>query len=410
MVSRRSFPGKEYNGDLRKLTTTAPVTTDETPNYRPLLRAPPSMKQPPQSFLQSRPRPSAPRLLRCRVRPAKLRRLGARPTRARVGRVAADGRRIRAGDDRSESLCCLRSTVRSKRLYSKTGTRLAAFTEDNLWWSGVGDNGLQRAFTGRPGGRLSTGYGGSLSDHCGSRSSPAVDPTTSASLRPRPAIPLPAAGGFTPWRMGSGGTGLPPAGYLNDHAKFGHWHDFKLVHVRQQRVQRQQLQRCFVCVIQPVPTWYSGAPPDPFAGFSRVPCVNQIFGMAYQATTRARGRTLSSRARGIISAYESLTTFAFNVRKFTPGANCGAGGTHRCGDEREPDVVLLYTSMGAEVPQPNTTNKARQHRRPDHAEGAIPQDRRRRIAMGDAQRGCGAVRADGDAVGPPNKCDRRHAG
>ena len=194
-------------------------------------------------------------------------------------------------------------------IYSKSGTKLAAFTEDQLW-SAAG---------------ASVCNGNSQGD--------------------------PVSGGwfFYPLRMDPGGAGLPPVGALNDYAKFGIWSDCVYMSANEFHFPGEN----FIGVL--------------FASFSRTEMyagnpLTWAVGMLGNSTgpftllpSNPSGRAGSTLPPGTPNYYvsESTTAFAYEVRKFIPGTNCGGGGFLAAPvmvDQATYDFNLPNAS------QPNTSN------------------------------------------------------
>ncbi len=243
-------------------------------------------------------------------------------------------------------------------IYDKaTGTRLAAFTENSLFSSGS-----------RAGGGTGTGtlcdtntFGDPvvLYDQLADRwiltnlafvlnASGLWDPPIYQCFAASKSGD-PVAGGWWVYavRVDTGGTGLPPVGTLDDYPKFGSWNDGCL---------------------------YMGANAFNSSGFSS----GAIFGSfnksdMYDGLTLRGGLGISSsigtslfpanllgRAPNQMPPAGTLdyfvrnsSTTAFQVRKFTPGANCGGGGLMGAA------TTVSHSSSGNVgsniVPQPNTT-------------------------------------------------------
>lgn len=163
----------------------------------------------------------------------------------------------------------------------------------------------------------------------------------------------PVSGGwyFYAVRMDTGASGGPPAGTLNDYPKFGLWNDGCL---------------------------YMGA-----NGFSGTTYTGSIFA-SFSTTDMYAGNALTSSIGFLSSASgnefslfpadllgssagslplagtseyfvaESQTAYAFDVRKFTPGANCGGGGTLSVATA--VNQTSYQYNGGHYIPQPGTTN------------------------------------------------------
>jgi hypothetical protein len=211
-------------------------------------------------------------------------------------------------------------------IYNKTGTRLAAFTENQLW-SGAGSSPCNGSSQGDPVvlydqladrwilTNLAFPY-----DTNGKASSPfyeciAVSQTSD-----------PVAGGWWlyPVRMDPGGTGFPPVGTLNDYPKFGIWTDCLYMAANE--------------FTEPAGTFAGTA----FASFSRSDLESGAAlteGLGFINNTADPFTMIPSNLRGSLPdslpppgtpnyfVSESTNKYAFEVRKFTAGPNCGGGGT-----------------------------------------------------------------------------------
>jgi hypothetical protein len=231
-------------------------------------------------------------------------------------------------------------------IYSKTGTRLAAFTENSLW-SGSGNTPCNGNSSGDP---------VVLYDWLADRwiltwfafpgSKGPFYQCIAASKNGDP-----VAGGWWlyPVRMDDGT--VIPKGYLNDYAKFGLWHDCLYMGANE---------------FQGFGT-YKGAS---FASFSRADLyagnaltyavaflpwtTNHVFSM-FPASNLGKGAVAVQPGTPAYFVTQSQSLAAFEVRTFAAGANCGAGGTLSA-----PVYVnqASYTAQsGAIVPQPNTATK-----------------------------------------------------
>ncbi|MEO6688542.1 MAG: hypothetical protein ABIS07_06455, partial [Dokdonella sp.] len=240
-------------------------------------------------------------------------------------------------------------------IYSKTGTLLAAFTENSLW-SG--------AATGTP--CDANNQGDPVVLHDGLVDRWILTNFAFAVSAGNPVAPFyqcfavsktsdPVSGGWWRYavRMDPGGTGLPPNGKLNDYPKFGLWTDCLYMASNE--------------FTMPAGTFAGTA----YASFSRTA---MYAGTALSASNSSLGYTASTTTpftmipsnllgtsagslppAGTPNYFvsESTTAFNFEVRKFTPGAGCGSGGTLGA-----PTTVSQssYNGSGTGVPQPGTTN------------------------------------------------------
>lgn len=168
----------------------------------------------------------------------------------------------------------------------------------------------------------------------------------------------PVGGGwrFYAVRMDTNASGGPPSGTLNDYPKFGFWNNGCL---------------------------YMGAngftePAGSYAGsivasfsttdmYAGNPLTSSIGWLAYNSTTGEEfglfpadllGRSVASLPPSGTPEYfvaQSFGDYAFDVRKFTPGTNCGAGGTLSSATQV---VEATYNpSQGQFIPQPGTTDQ-----------------------------------------------------
>ncbi len=148
---------------------------------------------------------------------------------------------------------------------------------------------------------------------------------------------------------GPGRTRLPPVGDINDYSKFGLWHD--CLYMAATRSRRQRLRRRRVRLVQP------GRPLQRRAAdlLDRLSAaVDQCFQLI-PSNNQGKGANAVQPGTPNYFVSESGVVAEFEVRKFTPGANCGAGGTLSA-----PTIVsqAQYTfQQGAIVPQPNTSSK-----------------------------------------------------
>ena len=141
----------------------------------------------------------------------------------------------------------------------------------------------------------------------------------------------PVSGGwwFYAVRMDPGGTGKPASGLLADYPKFGLWNDGCLYMATNE----------FDPTL-PSSQQYQGAAfasfntADMYAGATLRSSLGFLSGSSNDAFTMIPSNALGVSAASMPPANtpnyfvsESGTAFGFNVRKFTKGANCGAGGT-----------------------------------------------------------------------------------
>jgi hypothetical protein len=236
-------------------------------------------------------------------------------------------------------------------IYSKTGTLLTSFTEDQLW-SGGGANPCNGDSAGDPvvlydqlADRWILTHFAFAFDVFGNPISPFYQCIAASKTSD------PVSGGWWlfPVRMDPGGAGLPPVGALNDYGKFGIWTDclygafnefqapsFNFAGTAFASFSRSDL--------------YSGAPLTMALG------VLNSSGPFTMIPSNLSGRSATALPAGTPNYFvsESQTIFAFEVRKFTAGPNCGGGGT--LGAAANVSQTSYTPVFGTVVPQPGTTN------------------------------------------------------
>lgn len=165
----------------------------------------------------------------------------------------------------------------------------------------------------------------------------------------------PVAGGFWLYalRMDPGGAGLPPVGALNDYGKFGLWTDCLYMGTNEFQMPGGSFTGTFIG--HAVASFsrsdlYSGAPltwalafiPGGSQRFLPVPAT--MSGITPQALPPA----------GTPNYIVSQGPTGFQVRKFTAGTNCGAGGL--ISPTTNVSQVGYTVPAGHVVPQPGTAN------------------------------------------------------
>jgi hypothetical protein len=239
----------------------------------------------------------------------------------------------------------------SYAIYDKaSGTRLAAFTENQLW-SGSGAALCDGSGQGDPivlydarADRWILTHFAFGTDVFGAPTSPFYQCIAASKTSD------PVGGGWWLYavRMDPGGAGRPPVGALNDYAKFGVWHDCIYMGSNEFGFPSDSyLGVAFASFSRA--DLYSGAPLTPGIGFLPYPA-NHVFGM-FPANDLGKGMNAVLPGTPGYFVMESLDAFAFEVRKFTPGPNCGPGGTLG-GAVNVPQSAYSFDTMGNEVPQP----------------------------------------------------------
>jgi hypothetical protein len=340
------IPG-EFSGDVRKLSA-PPVMIEEPPIYRPLLRGPPPMRPPPAA-----PRPSAPDIIGGPLAPMPgpiQNFAGMSRTDSCTGGQCGSGWPPDTNGDVGPNHYILAVNT-SIAIYSKNGTLLASFTENNLW-SGVGTTRCNGSSRGDP-----VVIYDWLADRFvitwfafASPGGHAASPFYQCIAASKTSDPVTGGWWLYAVRMDPGGPGLPPVGSLNDYAKFGLWHD--CLYMAANEFAPSFAGVAFASFSRS--DLYSGAPLTYSLGYLAYPA-NQIFGMV---PSNNQGKGPNAVQPGTLNYFvsESLTAFSFDVRKFTPASNCGAGGTLSSATSVS-QTSYSYTNMGAEVPQPNTAIK-----------------------------------------------------
>ena len=232
--------------------------------------------------------------------------------------------------------------------------------------------------------------------------------STSASRPRRPATRSPAAGGCIRCAWIRAAPGCPRSATSTITCKFGLWHDCLYMGANE-FTRAGKLRRRPVRVVQPRGSVQRRAA---HLRLGYLPGVTHAFTLI-PSNNQGTARTRRSPERRTTSCPNRASAFAFEVRKFTAGPNCGAGGIAERADERQPGHPTR-SSQGADRPAAEHDEQARHDRRPDHAEGAVPQDRRRGVAVGHASgRRRRHERQDRPAVGAARRHrrhDRDHAG
>ena len=239
-------------------------------------------------------------------------------------------------------------------IYSKTGTLLASFTEDSLWSTSGATN-------------TPCGNGNSAGDpivvydplgdrwilaHIGSAFSGGNNPQPTPPFYECIAVSKtgdPVSGGwwFYPLQMDPGGTGKPPAGTFNDYPKFGIWTDCLYMTANgfngspftgaiYASMSRGDLESGAAL------TWSLGFlsnSPNP-SPFTMIP-------------SNLRGVPPPSGTPNYFVSESQVTSFAYEVRKFTAGPNCGGGGTLSA--PTNVSQASYAAPPAISVPQPNTS-------------------------------------------------------
>jgi hypothetical protein len=341
----------EFNGDLSKLPA-LPFGVGEAPPYRPLLRRPPTTKVP----SVAPPAPSAPEFVGGpRVpMPSPIQNFaGMSKTDACTGGSCGSGWPPDPNGDVGPNHY-IQAVNTSYAIYNKTGTRLAAFTENQLFLG----SGLPQC-DGHAAGDPIVLYDW-LADrwiltHLAFSFSSPPPPAS-----PAPTTPFyqciaasktsdPVAGGWWLYavRVDPGGAGLPPVNDLNDYPKFGLWHDCLYMASNEFRFPAGNYDGVAFASFSRADL-YSGAPLT--FGLGWLPPANNAFTMI---PSHNQGKGVFAVQPGTPNYFvsESGTLFTFEVRKLTAGLNCGGGGTLSA-LTNVSQTGYFFASLGAEVPQP----------------------------------------------------------
>ncbi len=153
-------------------------------------------------------------------------------------------------------------------------------------------------------------------------------------------------------KMDTGGTGKPPANTLNDYGKFGVWTDCLYMGANGFNATSGSYVGAIFASFSKS-DMYSGAPLTSSIGF--ISTTNNPFTMIPSNLLGSSAASLPPTGTPNYFVSQSNAALNFEVRKFTAGANCGAGGTLSAATTVSQ---TSYTRPGQNiVPQPNTTNK-----------------------------------------------------
>jgi hypothetical protein len=238
-------------------------------------------------------------------------------------------------------------------IYDKTGTLLARFTEDSLW-SGTGSNPCNGNSEGDPivlHDQLTDRWILTHFAFAVSGSTP-VAPFYECIAVSKTSNPVSGGWWLYPLRMDPGGSG-PPSGTLNDYPKFGIWPDCLYMSANEfampsgsflgtsyASLSRSNLESGAAL------TWSLGFINNTSDPFTMIP--SNLLGSA--------AGSLPPAGTPNYFVSESQTAFAFEVRKFTAGPNCGGGGTLSAPVNVSQTSYTVPTTNTNVVPQPGTTN------------------------------------------------------
>jgi hypothetical protein len=219
-------------------------------------------------------------------------------------------------------------------IYSKTGTLLASFTEDNLW-SGVGTSPCNGNSQGDPvvvydwlaNRWVLTWFAFGVNGL-----NIPISPYYQCIAASKTADPVTGGWWLYAVRMDPGTAGTPPVGNLNDYGKFALWHDCLYMGANEFSFNPMTGNATYNGV-----AYASFSRSDMYAGVALTSAIGFIqwntpvnqnlnFSM-FPATNNGKGAAGVQPGTPAYFVMESQTVFDFEVRKFTPGANCGGGGS-----------------------------------------------------------------------------------
>jgi hypothetical protein len=238
-------------------------------------------------------------------------------------------------------------------IYSKTGTLLASFTEDQLW-STSGVNPCNGDSQGDP---------VVLYDQLADRwilthfafpvdnTNTPISPYYQCVAASKTADPVSGGWWLYPLPMDPGGAGLPPEGALNDYAKFGIWPDCLYMAANEFAFPTGAFVGTSYASISRADL-YSGAALTWSLGF--ISDTSDPFSMIPSSVLGSGAGNLPPAGTPNYFVSELQTDFFFSVRKFTAGPNCGGGGNLGA-----PVNVsqASYSIPGIDVRQPGTGTK-----------------------------------------------------
>jgi hypothetical protein len=338
----------EFRGDLSALRI-SPLSLGAPKIYRPRLPGPPATK----FNAASPPSPSAPEAFGGPLAPmpAPIRNFaGLNSSDACTGGQCGSGWPPDPNGDVGPNHY-VQAVNTAVAVYDKTGLLLASFTEDQLW-SGAGtpcDGNSQ----GDPvvaydwlADRFVLSWFAFPVDGLGNPISPFYQCIAASKTS------NPVTGGWWlyPIRMDPGTPGAPPVGNLNDYVKLGLWHDCVYLSANEFDAAGNYNGVAFASLSRAdlysggALTYSLGYMPPSTNAFTMIPSNNQ-----------GKGANAAQPGTPNYFVSESMTVFAFEVRTFTAGPNCGAGGTLSAAANVSQAHYVFQ--QGAVVPQPNTLNR-----------------------------------------------------
>jgi len=236
-------------------------------------------------------------------------------------------------------------------IYNKTGTQLAAFTENSLWAAASPP-------TGTPCDANNFGDPVVVYDQFADRW--ILTNFAFATVSNNPVAPYyecfaisktsdPVAGGWWYYavKMDTGAAGQPPAATLADYPKFGNWNDGCLYMAANGFGSNGAAFTGVVFASFNKADMESGAVLRGALGFTATSSIFTMIPSNISGATAAASLPPASTPNYFVS--ESQSVFAYEVRKFTPGANCQGGALGAATIVTQPAYGL---NLGNVVPQP----------------------------------------------------------
>ena len=234
-------------------------------------------------------------------------------------------------------------------IWSKSGTRLAGITEDQLW-SAAGASPCNGNSQGDPVALYDAQADRWIVTQLGFGVDGGGDPVSpfyECIAVSKSGDPVSGGWYFYAMRVDTGNPGEPPVGALNDYPKFGIWTDCLYMSANEFHFPGENFIGTLFASFSRA-DMYAGNPVTWSLGF-----INNASGPFTMLPSNLSGRAYSALPPGTPNYYvsESTTDFQYEVRKFIPGPNCGAGGflTNPVMVAQTPYNVNL-----PEAPQPNT--------------------------------------------------------
>ena len=242
-------------------------------------------------------------------------------------------------------------------IYNKSGTLLAAFTENSLW-AGTGSNRCNGDAVGDPvviyDSRANRWILTNLAfafDIFGNPVAPYYECIAVSKTGD------PVSGGWTlyPIRTDTGVSGQPPVGTLNDYPKFGIWTDCLYYSANGFNSAGNYVGGEFASFSRS--DMYAGKPLTGALGF-KASSAGDYFTMIPSNLSAPTANGLPPAGTPDYYVQESVTAFQFLVRKFTAGTNCGSGTLSTATAVSQACYIYPGNSTTeAIVPQPGSSIK-----------------------------------------------------